>query len=1192
MNFPIVHEYRNDILNQNPENRVLGEPFKVIKGPGSRIVIPVHAPFFVKSLRLYNANMEPLTKADDEGVGDWRMYKIMGGLTELTAKPVGCMIEILNPDVTDGFFDYDIVGHFSLFDNTLLRLILETAEDNRPVYWENLRDKPVVFPPELHGMSLIYDMIAFGDMVELITLLLDYLNANSRTPTQIKIEHYLDLLNNYITVYRTELLKSLARHEGSYDAHGLTKGQIGLPLVDNFATARGDDLLKPNNDMHLTPGGLKTIINTLSFNAPELLASNKVPLSSFGNTNFIPANIDGSFEGFGGVTEAGGMCLESDGTITFLWNRMDGRTAGLYYSVMQDTEDYAKTKLVYSGFKYEHPKFDADNASVDRIAQGSGDEVILVGDSRKNLFYVGVTNGSLDPAKHVYSKVNLQPIVDATFGGGTNIMPSSLFPMLSVALMGEWIYLIQSSSKGSGLAPGVGYPLVGKQFFRVKLADVQATINVTPTLQLVSFVDADGVQWNNSTYFRWYSFVNANGLTSKALFTYSPTPANGVIGNYRSLPVMVAEDPSRKGIYAMKFLSAYYGSHSTPTGQGQFNFVPEINYDFDPVTGVMTLTSKTAIPPTLNILGSPILPSEYVQNNVFYSLVFSYAGQGINVLPDGRIASSAAMGFSGFPRVGTLFEIVNAKTKYATISKFWGRGWDEMSNFGSWQETIASPLMSSINVRGLLYRPGGEHYIAADRTDLGKLELFWKDINGKFAARPEVTNLFLNNVVSRPLTTSIRKVNALPGIGGATVSVPSSQLDTYGIDVGESMFCTNSQKKYNQLDKVGTGWGAPVGDNDILLISDYNRRIEPDGTITIVPTAEILYPSAIVEQLKNQVEFLDIKNRSRDCIVTVTDPTFSSLERFGWLPIIAAVTYVDAENSAIRARMHATYMVIQPTYITNAQGRKEVTGFTVTDKFNWWADSAAIDQIRVFGGYANGPESPQSTLGPMRAFYYLNGNSLSCHLNSGVMGNTTGDAYTSNFNFAYNNRNTRRWTSASQQGNSSAGGGVFITPDNGIATMYDWANTTGGAATIVNGVVNRPVVGSVYPEVGWVIFFKTDIKVVFNGKPFVLPSGTIDLRDISPSPQNKTFYVYAALRNGVPIYEVVEEKRLETPFQLWASKVVTGDSQILTIERFNVFAMNGNRVSETKRGNCIPASSGLANEEGQLPWLRNDELLT
>lgn len=1192
MNFPIVHEYRNDILNQNPENRVLGEPFKVIKGPGSRIVIPVHAPFFVKSLRLYNANMEPLIKADDEGVGDWRMYKIMGGLTELTAKPVGCMIEILNPDVTDGFFDYDIVGHFSLFDNTLLRLILETAEDNRPVYWEYLRDKPVVFPPELHGMSLIYDMIAFGDMVELITLLLDYLNANSRTPTQIKIEHYLDLLNNYITIYRTELLKSLARHEGSYDAHGLTKDQIGLPLVDNFATARGDDLLKPNNDMHLTPGGLKTIINTLSFNAPELLASNKVPLSSFGNTNFIPANIDGSFEGFGGVTETAGMCQESDGSITYLWNRMDGRTAGLYYSVMDGTEDYAKTKVTYTGFKYDHPRFKADNASVDRIAQGSGSEVILVGDSFKDLFYVGVTNGSLDPAKHVYSKVNLRPIVDATFGGGTNIPAVALFPMLSVVLMGEWIYLVQSSSKGAPVAPGVSYPTIGKQFFRVRLSDVQATVDVTPSLQLVSFMDADGVQWNNSTYFRWYEFVNSNGLTSKALFNFGPQPCNGVIGNYRTLPILVAEDPSRKGIYAMKFLSAYYASHSTPTAQGAFNFVPELNYDFDPTTGVMTLKSKTAIPPQTNILAQPPIPQEYLQSQNLFGLVFTYAGQGLNVLDDGRVVSSGAFGFSGFPRLGSIFEVTNAKTKHASISKLWGRGVEEISRFGQWQETIASPLTSSINPKALLYRPGGEHYIAANRNDLSVLELFWKDINGKFAVRPEVTNLFLNPVVSRPLTTSIRKVNASPGMGGATVSVPSSQLDTYGIDVGESMFCMNSQKKYNQYDKFGNGWTSPVTDNDILLISDYNRRIETDGTVTIVPTAEIIYPAAIVEQLKNQVEFLDIKNRSRECIVTVCDPTFSSMERFGWLPIVAAVTYVDAAGRPNSSTMYATYMVIQPTYITNAQGRKEVTGFTVTDKFNWWADSTAIAGLRIFSGYANGPESPQSTLSPMRMFYYLNGNGLSCHLNSGVMGNTTGDAYTSNFNFNYGNRNTRRWSNASQQGNSSAGGGVFVTPDNGIATMYGWAATTGGAATIVNGSVNKPVVGSVYPEVGWVIFFKTDIKVVFNGKAFILPSGTIDLRDIALNPQNKTFYIYAALRNGIAIYEVVEEKRLETPFQLWVSKVVTGDSQILTIERFNVFAMNGNRVSETKRGNCIPASSGLANEEGQLPWLRNDELLT
>ena len=141
------------------------------------------------------------------------------------------------------------------------------------------------------------------------------------------------------------------------------------------------------------------------------------------------------------------------------------------------------------------------------------------------------------------------------------------------------------------------------------------------------------------------------------------------------------------------------------------------------------------------------------------------------------------------------------------------------------------------------------------------------------------------------------------------------------------------------------------------------------------------------------------------------------------------------------------------------------------------------------------------------------------------------------------------------------------------------------------GATKTVLLGSVYPEVGWTIFFKSEIKAAFNGQPYTLPPGAIDLRDIDPSPANKTFYIYAVLVNGVPTYQISQDKRLESPFQLWVGKVITNNLQILTIERFNVFTVNGNRVSEIKRGNAIPASSGLANTEGQFPWLRSDELL-
>lgn len=1188
MQTPIVRTFRDDVLNKNPENQIRGEPFTTITpGEFTRIIVPRQSPFFIKSLKLYFMNGEEMT-------GDhWEIFKIMPGLTALAAQGVACMIRLKDPSIVVGLLDYDVVGEFTLFDTSMMNLVIGATEDDRMIDFNNLINRPLVFPPTLHPHSLLYDIMAFQDTIHLLDSISKYSDQLGTPLIETKISQYFSNFNHYLALYKAELAKYLGDHVSVYNEHGIKAIQVGLEKVDNFPTAVEPlDLLGGREDMHLTVQGLATIVNQTGFDSGEYLIKGSLPISQFGNANFIPPSIDGSFEGFGGVTETGAMVLEDDGSITYLWNRMDGRTSGLYYSILTDSEDYTKTKLTYTGFKYEHPRFNVDGASVDRICQGSGDEVILVGDSRKGLYYLGVTNGSLDPAKHVYSKVDLTPIVAAIFS--INVTPINLFPFLSVALMGEWIYLVQSSTASGPVPAGIGFPMNHKHFFRVRLSDVQAQIDVTPVKQNLSYVNADGQQFTNASFYRWYEQIidQASGQVTKCLFNFN-RPSNGVIGSYRTTPIWVAEDPSRPGIFAMKFLSAYYASYAQNGINQQLNYVPEINYDFDPNTGVMTLKSKSVLPPAINWGTANPMDPAYVQNiQPFYGLVFNYAGQGSNVLADGRIVASGAFGFNGFPRVATQLQVVDSKSKHNTISKFLGRGFDELTMYGLFAEVITSPLESSINVRAMQYRPGGEFYIAAGKTDLSQLNLYWKDISGKFAVRPEVTNLFIPNIVSRPLTQSIRRVDCLPGIGGATVGVPSSQLDTYGIDVAESMFCMSAQKKHYDYTGMGTGWTAPVvGEDDILLISDYSLRGETNGRVTIVPSKEILYPAAIVEQLKNQVQFPAIKNQARNCIVTVSDPTFSSLARFGWLPVTVVITYVNAEGTPDRDDMYSTCMTIVPTYVDNANGRKQVTGFTVLDKYHYVAVGGAIDQIRVFNGRYNGPESPQSTLGPMRTYYYLNGNNLQVHVNSGVIGNTTGDAYTTNHNFTYANRNTQRWTSSGPQNNSSAGGGVFISPDNGIATMYDWAGTTGGAASIVNGNVNKVLVGSVYPQVGWAIFFKSDITAAFNGKQYVLPAGVIDLRDIDASPANKVFYIYAMLKNEIPVYEVTQEKRLENAFNVWVAKVTTNASQILTIERFNVFTINGSRISEVKRGNSIPASSGLVNAEGQLPWLRSDEML-
>ncbi|WP_460992202.1 hypothetical protein, partial [Staphylococcus aureus] len=69
------------VLNKNPENQIRGEPFTTVTpGEFTRIIVPRQSPFFIKSLKLYFMNGEPMTE------DHWEIFKIMPGLTALAAQ--------------------------------------------------------------------------------------------------------------------------------------------------------------------------------------------------------------------------------------------------------------------------------------------------------------------------------------------------------------------------------------------------------------------------------------------------------------------------------------------------------------------------------------------------------------------------------------------------------------------------------------------------------------------------------------------------------------------------------------------------------------------------------------------------------------------------------------------------------------------------------------------------------------------------------------------------------------------------------------------------------------------------------------------------------------------------------------------------------------------------------------------------
>lgn len=133
--------------------------------------------------------------------------------------------------------------------------------------------------------------------------------------------------------------------------------------------------------------------------------------------------------------------------------------------------------------------------------------------------------------------------------------------------------------------------------------------------------------------------------------------------------------------------------------------------------------------------------------------------------------------------------------------------------------------------------------------------------------------------------------------------------------------------------------------------------------------------------------------------------------------------------------------------------------------------------------------------------------------------------------------------------------------------------------------------GNVVKNGNWNVVMTNPSSVIFNGKTYILASGVIDLRTVKANPASTTFYLYARLIDGKPVYQIDTVKRFNSNFNAWIGVIVTNASAIETINTFNVFLLNGHSVSETKSGGNIPAVKGDINAEGQMAWIRAPEVI-
>jgi hypothetical protein len=157
---PLIR-YPLDPTGLNPDNRIVGE-IKTLANTQIKAIVPTYGPIFTDGLVIVdNLTSQQLVKGTD-----YTCVQLLQEATLRFGKEICEVILIKKPDVSSSVrINYQVLG--GLFQNNAAgveNLYQTLINDNRPVPWESVLNKPFEYPPVLHN-HLLSDVVGFEPVI-------------------------------------------------------------------------------------------------------------------------------------------------------------------------------------------------------------------------------------------------------------------------------------------------------------------------------------------------------------------------------------------------------------------------------------------------------------------------------------------------------------------------------------------------------------------------------------------------------------------------------------------------------------------------------------------------------------------------------------------------------------------------------------------------------------------------------------------------------------------------------------------------------------------------------------------------------------------------------------------------------------------------------------------------------------------
>lgn len=1235
-----VQAVQFDVRGTRVENRVLREKIP-IKFKDCPWVVPNGSPYFAEDalVDMFNEAGGRLTLGTD--------YWFEGEFVpfcEITGRSICSFVKLSDKVLAENEFvqmTYQSIGAWFVPRNSIDEWIKEIYIGKIPIPWAKVYNVPATLPPSMHSHSIKTEV---GDWYEL-TFFFDYLaNYYSTRDPNVYIEADRVIAESFARLkqVKEEQLARLVNHSKDYgNPHGIDKFRLQLGNLDNFRTALPDeDVQGVAANLFSTPEGVMRLSEEYSLESDSIMRNGVLPVSYFGNGGYIPPTILGSFEGLGSLSECMGICVEANGRTVLIQNHFDGRTEGLYFSILSDYKNPLDIKnpyrFDYTAYRYEPPVLINNGVKPNHIVAGSGNEIIMVGLTTKgnpaanDRWYIALTNDSFDPSGHRYIQVNMAPIF-AQCGN-----PDSEGYWNGYLYHGRWmIYLLDQYAYlavESAMSPDKFNQQGRMSYWRIPR---QAMIDGTPaTWELVrlTYQDWDGVQYNSANYWEFaQKQLNGGNLAKWGRYnwtTIQPPPGIGTMT--RRIYSLFAKKPGTTNIFYLNWISYTFLDYQVPGRSANLSAsITNMVYEFNIVTGVMTLLYKQ---PPLNI--------DYQNDNsaiVFqdrdiwlqwYNALVRYITPAVVITPNGeRLAS-----ITGSGQEQTVLNSVIEYTRFAYISNNQtvtsradllkgSVGRDRIKQSAVWERgrNLLTPIATGIGNRQLAYEAQGENFLTYPTTfDPSKgaplPKVVCRNISGDYAVRPEVTNRTLAPLYSRPLTNSVFDTNMTYADGTVSITGPADELAARGVEMGTMglSYCGWSARHDNyptmlEMPTKGSPMRAPQEAGAFISFPKTYQRVLDVGAQKVNYVPNDYYGLSV--SARNKIRSLIPAGQQGPwwCF-ELAMLTAEQGGMFGGLATaLIKLKYPTAADGSLATWDGQVFLVAPVVEAPNANhpGLYLITDFQIL--------GSSVKNVPHEYMYSSNQGALAYYWNRPLLSIYRSGNILQCIWTSGfnyISGSIYIDQtiFTVNLgNGVFNGAGTTflGWNAAEYVVNIPRAGRSRIgvsNPDTYQAKMIDFAtpaqtnDTSGGAARIypvVNGGGGVDYYATVtsYPETGWAVFFLEEVAVMVQGTLYRATTGTVDLRDIDTDPRNKVFYVYITIEDTVAKYIFSTVKLRRGNAVMLVAIITTNEKQILTLERRTPFIVADYELSFVRDGGIIPISSGFPQDNGVFKFLKQSELL-